>query len=70
MKERPNLFLADDVISHTSEQFDYITELHGYLWRFVRVAIPGAGGDLADYVDPAVKKLEGIVEMCGARESK
>ena len=58
MKDRPDGFLSNQLLNHDSEQFDYITELHSYLWRFVRVAFPGAGGDLHDRVDQAVEKLE------------
>ena len=58
MKDRTNGFLRDEVISHESEQFEYIAELHDYLWRFVRVAFPGAGGNLRGYVDEAIEKME------------
>jgi hypothetical protein len=51
MKPRPNGFLAEDKISHDSEIFDYIRELHDYLWQFVRVFYPGASGVLDDYID-------------------
>jgi hypothetical protein len=56
MKQRPNGFLANEFISHKSEQFDYIAELHNYLWRFVRSVIPSANGDLSLFVDLAVIK--------------
>ena len=55
MKTRSEGFLSDKKISHNSEQFDYITELHDYLWRFVRFEIPGASGSLNDYLDIAVR---------------
>jgi len=58
MKERTNGFLADDKLSHDSEIFDYIKELHDYLWRFVWCMHPGAGGSLKDYVDDAITELE------------
>jgi len=58
MKFRPKYFIADEKLSHDSEPFDYICELHDYLWRFVRVAIPGAEGSLHDFVDLAIEKLE------------
>ena len=58
MKKRTKYFLSDENISHDSETFDYIVELHGYLWRFVSVAIPRASGSLRDYIDIAIEKLE------------
>lgn len=58
MKARPEQFLSDELISHKSEQFDYIKELHEYLWRFVRCEIPGAAGSLGDYLDDAVSSAE------------
>ena len=54
MKERPKYFLADDKIDHDGEIFDYIRELHDYLWRFVRAANPAASGSLSDFVDDAL----------------
>jgi hypothetical protein len=42
MKNRPEGFLNPEFIDPDSEQFDYIRELHGYLWRFVRFAFPDA----------------------------
>lgn len=54
MKKRSRYFIGEDKIDHNGEIFDYITELHGYLWRFVRVAIPGAQGNLKDWVDAAL----------------
>jgi hypothetical protein len=58
MKERSAGFLRKELISHDSEQFDYIQELHEYLWRFVRVAHPGASGSLVDYLPSAIEMLE------------
>lgn len=58
MKKRPQGFLSEKNISHKSEVFGYIEELHGYLWRFVRVASPGASGDLDDWLDKAIGSLE------------
>ena len=58
MKKRSQGFLKEEKISHDSEQFDYIRELHDYLWRFVRYAIPGANGRLGDYLDEAIEILE------------
>ena len=54
MKTRPEWFLTEDKIDHNSEIFDYIQELHQYLWCFVRVAIPSASGDLRKYLDIAL----------------
>lgn len=58
MKERPSGFLANDKIPHDSEVFDYIKELHEYLWRFARIAMPGVCGRLELVVDRALDKLE------------
>ena len=60
MKDRPKYFLSDDKINHNSETFDYIVELHTYLWRFVKVSFPGASGFLSDYIDLAIEKLEAV----------
>lgn len=57
MKKRSYGFISEKYISHDSEQFDYIRELHEYLWRFVRVAYPSARS-VRDYVDKAIEKLE------------
>ena len=58
MKDRPAGFIGDDKLDHDGEVFDYIKELHGYLWRFVLAVMPGAGGNLSDYVDAAITTLE------------
>lgn len=58
MKPRTEGFLRKELISHESEHFDYIAELHEYLWRFVRVSTPGAGGRLEDYLDHTIENLE------------
>ena len=55
MKPRPFAFLA---IITDDEQADYLKELYTYLWRFVRVAFPDAGGNLNDFVDAAIEKME------------
>ena len=60
MKNRPEGFLKPEFIDPNSEQFDYIKELHRYLWRFVRFAFPDANGDLSDFVDPALDALEAM----------
>jgi len=58
MKLRQPGFLAENIISHDSEIFDYISELHDYLWKFVKVQIPSASGDLTDYIDIALREAE------------
>lgn len=58
MKERPIGFLANYMIPHDTEEFDYIIELHEYLWRFVRAQIPSANGNLRDFIDDAVVLAE------------
>ena len=58
MRERNTGFLAENNICHASEQFDYIRELHDYLWRFVRYHIPSASGDLIKYIDIAIEMAE------------
>ena len=50
--------ISPEKLSHNGGPFDYIQELRDYLWRFVRVVIPGASGSLSDYVDTAVMKVE------------
>lgn len=65
MKERPLNFLSEEHIDHDSEIFDYIRELHLYLWRVVRAVSPGASGSLRHYVDDVVEHLEN--EMRGTR---
>jgi len=58
MKTRTPGFLADDKIDHDSEIFDYIRELHEYLWRFVKVVRPYASGYINDYIDATLTELE------------
>jgi len=58
MKKRTNGFLADEFRGGT-EVADYIRELHEYLWRVVRVALPNANGRLGDHLDIAMRELEG-----------
>ena len=60
MKNRPEGFLKPEFIDPDSEQFNYIKELHWYLWRFVRFAFPDANGDLSDFIDPALDALEAM----------
>lgn len=58
MKDRPKAFLAHlyvtGVGTRDDKVGDYISELHGYLWRFVRIVMPGAGGSLNEWLDDAV----------------
>jgi hypothetical protein len=61
MKNRTPGFLSDKNISHDSEQFNYIVELHDYLWRFVRLYIPGASGNLDKYIDAVLQEEENLV---------
>jgi len=58
MKQRSKGFLSQDNIDQDGEQFDYIVELHRYLWQFIYVAFPNASGNLSDYVDKALVKLQ------------
>jgi hypothetical protein len=58
MKARPDGFLSTANIDHDGEPFDYIRELHAYLWRVVRVVYPEASGGIDDYLDAAIAKLE------------
>lgn len=58
MKKREEGFLSEEKIDRNSEQFDYIRELHGYLWRFVRCELPAANGHLTDYLDIAINNAE------------
>jgi hypothetical protein len=57
MKARPDGFLSTANIDHDGEQFDYIRELHAYLWR---VVYPEASGGIDDYLDSAIAKLEAL----------
>ncbi len=57
MKIRPKGFLSQENINHASEEFDYIKELHEYLWKFIRAVLPGASGRLEDYADKAIREL-------------
>lgn len=60
MKERSKGFISQEFIDHDSEIFDYIAELHSYLWRMVRAVNPGASGNLKNYVDSAIEQLETV----------
>jgi len=58
MKTRPSGFLSEDNIAHDSEIFDYIRELHEYLWRYVRLFRSGASGSLSSTVDAVLDDAE------------
>jgi len=58
MKPREKAFLRDELISHDSEPFDYISELHDILWRFVRSQHPDANGNLRDWLPIALATAE------------
>jgi len=58
MKDRPYGFLAEDKIDSNSEIFDYIRELHNYLWEYIRRVMPSASGCLNDYVDKGLEILD------------
>jgi hypothetical protein len=64
MKSRPQGFLSEEHISHESEVFDYIVELHEYLWRFVRAARPGTSGNLGGILDEVIDSLENVQRTC------
>ena len=58
MKKRPYAFIGEDEIDHDGEIFDYIKELHAYLWRVIRAVTPGASGTIDDHIDRAIDTLE------------
>ena len=58
MKNRPTGFLSQSEIDHNGTIYNYIQELHGYLWRVIRAIDPLASGKLSDYLDDAIAKLE------------
>ena len=58
MKDRPKGFLSNENIPHNSIQFEYLVELHEYLWRFIRVHIPGASGKLNELLGKAIEIAE------------
>jgi len=74
MKPRERGFIGEDKVDHDGEVFDYIRELHSYLWRVVRVVSPGASGSLCAFLDKAIEKLEeeeeiSDIEMIGLLDS-
>ena len=58
METRSSGFLSNDNIDHDSEQFDYIKELHEYLWAFIRCEIRTASGNMKDSIDVALSEAE------------
>ncbi len=57
MKKRASGFLSKDKILD-SEVFDYIQELHDYLWQFIFCPMPWASGKLEEFVDIALKQIQ------------
>ena len=58
MKDRERGFIGEDKVDHNGEVFDYIAELHEYLWRYVRLFVPSASGSLSDWVDCVLDDVE------------
>jgi len=58
MKQRPKNFLGEDKIDQNGEIFDYIRELHQYLWKFVYIYYPGAGGSLDEWLDVTLNNVK------------
>ena len=58
MKQRPAGFIAEDKVDHNGEIFDYIRELHEYLWKFVRIFYPMASGSLNEWLDQTLDDIE------------
>ena len=58
MKKRPYGFLQIKQIQRNPDEvFDYIVELHKYLWIFVCHVSPGIGGNLEACIDMTLNKL-------------
>ena len=70
MKIRPNGFLAEDKISHDSEIFDYISELHGYIWLYIDKIMPGASGNIRDYIDKGLEVLDNYNRILDEHEKE
>lgn len=68
MKERTEGFLRNELIPHESEQFDYISELHDYLWQFIKCEIPGADGNLKDCIDMALQQARTRAEKTSNKD--
>jgi hypothetical protein len=60
MKQRTKGFLSPENIDHDSEIFDYIKELHDYLWAFVLASNPSAMGRLEHYVDNELDRQQKV----------
>jgi len=58
MKQRTQGFIADDKLDHNGEIFDYIRELHLYLWQFVYLFYPSASGSLTEWVDKVLDEAK------------
>ncbi len=55
VKTRPRGFLdLEEIVAAPGEIFDYVKELHDYLWKFIRAICPGASGTLDDVIDLAL----------------
>ena len=59
MKPRAKGLVRDKLLSIDNGPFDYISELHDILWRFVRTQYPEANGNLRDWLPIALAKAEG-----------
>ena len=57
MDARPGGFLADEQLRHDSQAFQYIVELHGYLWRIAVLVTPGASGILNNLYPMTIERL-------------
>lgn len=70
MKKRERGFISEGNIDHDGEIFDYIKELHEYLWKFVRVLYPEASGSLNDWLDDALEIAPKLIEDIRFMEDK
>lgn len=58
MKKRPDGFLSEENINHNCEIFNYIQELHEYLWKFIRLQLPYSSGNIDSFIDEAIEIME------------
>lgn len=58
MKDRPQGFMSKEKLDHDGEIFDYIRELHDYLWRFIRISCPRASGPLGEWLDKTLEDID------------